>query len=534
LARSFTGSIISIQIIAKANQAGLQVTAKQLFQYQTIAELAAVTKMRNSAASTQSLVINSAPLTPIQHWFFQQNLPHPQHFNQSVLLSVPPDLQRDRLERAIKQLITHHDALRLRFKCADGVWEQVLGSLDDLIPLRVVDLSGVPLAAQLEQMEVIANETQASLNLSTGPILRVVLFQLGENSPGRMLIVIHHLVVDGVSWRILLSDLVTAYSDEQEHSTLPPKTTSFPDWAVRLSEYAQSDQVLPELNYWLTASRAEITSIPPDYPTEQHSNTFACSDTVTVFLTEAQTQSLLQEVHQAYNTQINDILLTGLAQSFAKFTQKNSLLITLEGHGREEIFTDVDLSRTVGWFTTSFPVNLHWQSSEPSTCIKSIKEQLRSIPCKGIGYGLLRYLCHDSNIRETLAKSVQPAISFNYLGQFTTLQKLPSQSVQWELVEGATGMNHDPSGTRVHLLDITALVVANKLQINIIYSDTIYQRTTVEKLAAAFTTSLQALIEHCTEPKAKGYTPSDFSGARLNQQQLDSFLSKLTKKKSGE
>jgi non-ribosomal peptide synthase protein (TIGR01720 family) len=361
----------------------------------------------------------------------------------------------------------------------------------------------------------------------------VVLFQLGGDRPGRMLIVIHHLVVDGVSWRILLEDLSTAYQRSKQNEIFQPKTTSFKDWAFQLTEYAHSETLLKELNYWLTQSPSKISSIPVDYPEGKNANIFASSRTVSVFLTEEQTRTLLQEVPKAYHTQINDVLLTALVQSFAKYTGSKSLLIDLEGHGREELFAGVDLSRTVGWFTSCFPIHLQLESVDNlAAALKSIKEQLRSIPSKGIGYGILRYLSNDAATRSKLSAQTQAQISFNYLGQFSEPTGLQSKSMKWGLAQESSGISHSPLGTRAHLLDVNGLVVENKLQMDYIYSENVHQRTTIERLALAFIESLRSLIDHCTSPEVGGYTPSDFSAARLNQGQLDSFLAKIKKNKS--
>jgi non-ribosomal peptide synthase protein (TIGR01720 family) len=269
-----------------------------------------------------------------------------------------------------------------------------------------------------------------------------------------------------------------------------------------------------------------------DYPEGKNANIFASSRTVSVFLTEEQTRTLLQEVPKAYKTQINDVLLTALVQSFAKYTGSKSLLVDLEGHGREELFEGVDLSRTVGWFTSCFPMHLQLESVDNlAAALKSIKEQLRSIPSKGIGYGILRYLSYDAATRSKLSAQTHAPISFNYLGQFSVPTVLESKSMGWGLVLESSGINHTPIGTRAHLLDVNGLVVKNKLQMDFIYSENVHERTTIEHLAYAFIEALKSLIEHCTLPEVKGYTPSDFSAAKLNQQQLDSFLAKIKKNK---
>ncbi|BAY66482.1 amino acid adenylation domain-containing protein [Calothrix brevissima NIES-22] len=517
-------SILSLQIIARANQAGLQLTPKQLFEHPAIAQLALVIGTTRKIEAQQSLVTGKVPLTPIQHWFLAQNQPEPHHYNQSVLLSVPADLKVELLQRVLQQLLLHHDALRLRLTIEDGNWQQVNADFAQTVPLNVVDLSTISPQQQLETLENAAGEIQASLNLSTGPIMSAALFELGNQSR-RLLLVIHHLAVDGVSWRILLDDLYKTYQQLNLGETiqLPPKTTSFQYWAQRLIEYAQSNVLTDELAYWLNVSQKPVLPIPVDDP--QSTNTVASAAMVSVSLNVAQTQALLQEVPKAYNTQINDVLLTALAQVLSKWTGAKFVLLNLEGHGREDIFADVDLSRTVGWFTTIFPVLLELNLTEnPGDALKSVKEQLRQIPHKGIGYGVLRYLHQDAEIRQQLQTSPPAQISFNYLGQF---DQALDPTADFQLTDEPMGASQSWQSWRVHLLDIGGFICDGQLQIDWTYSHNIHQKSTIEKLADEFIEELQALIGHCLSPDAGGYTPSDFPLAKLTQSQLDAQLNKI-------
>jgi NRPS condensation-like uncharacterized protein len=347
-------------------------------------------------------VTGSVALTPIQQWFFEQKLPEPHYFNQSALLEVPPDLTHEQLQQVVQQLIVHHDALRLRFVREDEHTQQINAAAQEPVPFSVIDLSHLSAEEQQTAMKAADAELQASLNLSTGPLVRVALFQLGKNQPGRLLFIIHHLAVDGISWRILLEDLATAYQQISGGSAikLPPKTTSFQDWGDRLIEYGQSDAIAKELDYWLNES-IKVTALPVDYPSGKEDNTLASTASVSLSLSEEQTRALLQDVPSAYNTQINDVLLTALVQSFAQWTGERSLLIDLEGHGREDLFEDVDMLRTVGWFTSLFPVRLQLEEIDhPGEALKLVKEQLRRIPNRGIGYGVLRYLRQDANYNQ--------------------------------------------------------------------------------------------------------------------------------------
>jgi amino acid adenylation domain-containing protein/non-ribosomal peptide synthase protein (TIGR01720 family) len=520
-------SIISLQIIARANQAGLQITTKQLFQHQTITDLAAVASTTSSIKAEQGLVTGVVPLTPIQHWFFDQNWSEPNHFNQSMLLVVPPDLKPALLEQVVKELMVHHDALRMRCVPDESGWQQRNTDICEPAPLLVIDLSAVPMEEQKAAMEERAAELQTTLNLVEGPLLRVVLFNLGNDCPSRLLLIIHHLVVDGVSWRILLEDIATAYQQLEQGSRiqLPPKSTSFKDWAIRQRDYGHSCAKEQELDYWLTQSSSKTTPIPVDYPDGLEANTEGSTSEISVFLNEEETRTLLQKVPPVYNTQINDVLLTALVQTFAQWTGSRDLLVELEGHGREELFDDVDLSRTVGWFTTIFPILLQLgEADSPGVVLKSIKEQLRHIPNRGIGYGILRYLSQDADIRKQLQALPKPEVRFNYLGQFNFVQP---QTLRQRFASETLGWSLSPKAKRNYVLDIAGLVVESKLQMIWIYSENIHQRETIEHLANQYNSALKALIAHCQSPDAGGYTPTDFPLADLGQLELDELLDQI-------
>lgn len=438
---------------------------------------------------------------------------------------MTPSLQPNLVEQAVQQLLLHHDALRLRFVQDQFSWQQVNTAPDEIVPFTTVDLPVLSDHEQQLAIEAVAAHLQVSLNLSKGPIIRGVLFHLDVNKPGRLLLIIHHLVVDSVSWRILIEDLSTAYQQLRrgEAVQLPPKTTSFKNWAEHLKFFGQSEVLAAELDYWL-ADRSSAAPLPVDY-LEKDNNTIASTAQVTVSLNTEQTRALLEDVPHIYQTQINDVLLTALVQSFVQWTGTDSLLVNLEGHGREELFENVDLSRTVGWFTSIFPVLLALRQVEsPGEALKSVKEQLRRIPNRGIGYGLLRYLSQDTATRLKLHPQAQA--SFNYLGQ---VDQVMSESFALGLAKESSGPARSPIENRCHLLEVNGFVSKGRLRLSWTYSKNVHQRATVERLAQGFIEALKSLIAHCQLPEAGGYTPSDFSAARLSQKQLDKFINKIGK-----
>ncbi|MEH2220998.1 MAG: amino acid adenylation domain-containing protein [Nostoc sp.] len=523
-------SILSIQIVSRAKNSGIQITPKQIFQNQTISELARVANTTVSVESKQGIVTGVASLTPIQQRFFEQNRQEQHHYNQSVLLQIPNHLQSELIAIALKKLLEHHDALRLKFTSVASEHKQINQGLDDNVPFAVVDLSSTSKSEQPLALEKIAAEYQASLNLSTGPIIKVVMFNLGDESDARLLIIIHHLAVDGVSWRILLSDLQRIYQQlvTQKPIALSAKTTAFIDWAEKLNNYAQSEIIKLELDYWLNHPWSKITPLPSDGADIQPENTVGSAACVSVKLTQEETQTLLLSVNEAYNTQINDILLSALVLSIAEWTGNSTVLIDLEGHGREELFPDIDLSRTVGWFTSLFPVLLQLPSlNQPGEIIKSIKEQLRAIPNRGTGYGILRYLCKYPTINEQIETIPASEISFNYLGQFDQVQS----ETGWKFAPESAGATQSLKQTRDHLFDINALIVEGKLGIDWTYDSHIHTRSTVEKLAQSYIQSIRSIIEHCQLKENRGYTPSDFPDTQLNQLELDELLTRFQTKK---
>jgi amino acid adenylation domain-containing protein/thioester reductase-like protein/non-ribosomal peptide synthase protein (TIGR01720 family) len=529
-------SILSIQILAKAKQAGLQLTLKQLFASQTIAQLAGVAGTVKTIEVKQEIVTGTLPLTPIQHWFFEQKFPERHHFNQALLLSLPLDIKPQLLKQVFQHLLVNHDGLRLRFTQPTNHQSPIIQTYSaptDNIPFSEIDLSSLPEKEQKAAIDAQVAFFQGSLNLSEN-LVQIVFFHLGNQKRSQLLVSIHHLAIDGVSWRILLEDLQRAYQqiDQGQVITLPAKTTAFKDWAEKLTVYARflrsaslSQTLQSEAAYWLKETRAGVSSISVDYT--KGVNNVAAASTILLSLTEAETRALLQDVPKAYNTQINDVLLTALALVLSKWTNSKNVLFNLEGHGREDIVDGVDLSRTIGWFTTIFPVVIELPTTNNlGDALKAVKEQLRAIPNKGIGYGILRYLSLDSEIVKQLKALPQAQISFNYLGQFD--QQINTSS--WiQLATESLGNMHGLQNNRPYLLEIDSILGEDRLRIEWTYSKNFHQHTTIENLAQEFVKTLQDIIAHTALPESKGHTPSDFPLVKLNQLQLDQLLTSLGK-----
>ncbi|HEX6292635.1 MAG TPA: amino acid adenylation domain-containing protein [Herpetosiphonaceae bacterium] len=522
-------SILSIQITARANQAGLRLTPRQLFEHQTIAELAQAVGTQQATQAEQGIVTGPVPLTPIQQRFFEQEQPQPHHWNQSLLLATRQPLDAALLAQAIQQLVAHHDALRLRFVRTPTGWQQHNAPPDDTPPLITIDLMTVPEPQQSAALEAEVAAHQAGLDLTDGPLFRAVLFTLGPQHGSRLLLAVHHLVVDGVSWRTLLEDLQTAYRQisQDARPQLPLKTTAYRQWAERLADYAQAPALHDEWRYWRGAVPAYVPRLPLDIPSGRAANTEGTSQSVTIALDAEETRALLQDVPQVYHTQINDILLAAVAIAFKRGLRIAPLLIDLEGQGREPLFDDLDVSRTVGWFTTVFPVLLTLpHDAQPGDALKAIKEQLRRIPQRGIGYGLLRYLSGQPALMAALRAQPQAEVGFNYLGQF---DQVFDDTAIFRPASESSGPGRAAQARRAHLLDINAHVFENCLQVDWIYSTAVHQEATIAELARGFADALRELIDHCLHSNTGGYTASDFSAFNWSADDLDDITSSIGK-----
>ena len=504
-------SILSIQVVSRARQAGIHFSPRDLFQHQTVQSLAAVATRSERIIAEQGLLTGPSGLTPIQHWFFDTDIPARQHWNQALVLKPLQLLDAHRLEQALLAVLEHHDALRLSFTPRDAQWHaEHLG----------VPEGGVLLQAQVRDMQActaLFTDTQRSLDLAQGPLLRALLVD-GPQGQQRLLIAIHHLVVDGVSWRVLLEDLQNVYrqlSDGQSVS-LPAKTSALRDWAARLQAYAHSESLREELSLWQALLAGPTVTLPVQRP---HGTLRNCdAETVSVRLDAERTRQLLQQAPSAYRTQVNDLLLTALARVLCRWSGQASALIQLEGHGRETLFDDIDLTRSVGWFTSAYPLRLTPQA-EQGDSIKAIKEQLRGVPHKGLGYGVLRYLADDL-CKQSMAALPSAQVTFNYLGQFD--HSFGTDALFHPLEESA-GLAHDPDAPLPNELSIDSQVYGGELVLRWTFSRERHDQQVIRDLAEAYLAELHSLIAHCLQDDAGGLTPSDFPLARLTQVQLDAL-----------
>jgi non-ribosomal peptide synthase protein (TIGR01720 family) len=518
-------SVVAIQVAARANEAGITLTVRQIFDHNSISELAAVGVQRSSFQAEQEVASGPVPLTPIQCSFLQAAPVDPHHFNQSAMLETDPTFEPFALDGVISAVLARHDAFRLRCGHKDDQWQQLVVDAEGDSGVQRVDLTGLSATWQRAEMERAASAVQTSLNIQVGPLIRAVLFHLGQPDQKRLLIVIHHFAVDAISWHILLEDMRSAYETLLKGNAIRPrhKSTSFKQWAERLKQYAGAPTVRAELKYWTEQSATHCKPLPVDQ--REGDNTVGSEDCVTSVLDEEYLQAL-REVASVYRMNAQEFLVAALASVLAKWTGETKVLIDFEGHGREPLFDDLDIARTVGWFTTIYPVALRVEEVEnPAAVLGSIKQQLREIPNHGIGYGLLRYLHEDEDVRRQLRQLGRPGVSFLYLGQVDQLQ--PGRSAFKPAAE-SPGPNRSARQARGHMLEIDAMIRGGVLQVAWRYSRNLHRRSTIEALAARYIAALESLIRYATSPaEAALYLPSDFPQANVSQQELDEIIARF-------
>ncbi|MEM9566926.1 MAG: condensation domain-containing protein, partial [Cyanobacteria bacterium P01_E01_bin.34] len=515
-------SVVGIQAIALAHQAGIKITPSQLFQYQSIAELAEVVVPIADRQAEQENVSGPVPLTPAQHRFFSSEQSHPEQWATLLALTFdePPDPEN--LKQAVGACLNHHDALRLSFVRSAGGWQGFNKDWDEAIPFDCRDFSDLSEANCERALNQVLDDLQAALDLEGGALFQTALCTLGPERHSHFYLLAHQLVVDNRSWQIFIDDLLLAYQllNKEQSVQFLPKTTSFKRWAEHIQIAARSDLIQQERAYWEALANGSSTTLPLDRENSSPEDAYREDSTqcFTIALDEAETQVLLETVPEIYNTRTEEIVLTALVQALMAWAGSKSQLIQLEANQRVP-FDDVDLSATVGQLTPNYPIQLSLdQPNDPKHAIQTIKEQVRAVPHQGVNYGILRYLSPDPKLRQQLAQ-IAPEVSFSYLGEWRSHSPLRVQSVG--------DLRRPLSGKRPYLLELYARVLDGQLQMLWYYSHHRYHQETIAHLGGEFLTSLKALIQHCQTSNAGGYTPSDFSAAQLEQKDLDQLLTQL-------
>jgi amino acid adenylation domain-containing protein/non-ribosomal peptide synthase protein (TIGR01720 family) len=482
-------SILAIQIVARAHEVGLRLLPRHVFEHQTVAELAAAAVTEAASGdeveAEQGPATGEVPLTPIQLRFLEAEPADPHHFNQALLFEVRRLLDPALLGRALRRVIEHHDALRLRLVRGERGWRAWIAAPDGAAPLAAVDLSGLPPARRSAAVAALAAAAQAGFDLAAGPLLRAWWIRLGDGAADRLLVVAHHLVVDGVSWRILLRDLLALYDRlaAGQEPVLPAKGTSFRRWAETLRERARSERTAAELEAW-----CRLAAAPDGGAEAAEPGTVGASRALTVELSKEATDALLHAGPARLGARFDLLLLAALALAFERVTGRPELTVEIEGHGRGAGAAGVDLSRTVGWFTSFHPLRLPAAGGDPVAALEACRAALAAVPGDGLGWGLLRHL-GPPEVRERLRRLATPEVGFNYLGRLD--QVLDPGSPLVPAAEPA-GPPRSPRQRLWHPLAVDALVAAGRLRATWGWSGGV-DPARVRRLADAFVAALEEL-----------------------------------------
>ena len=499
-------SIQAIQISSRLRREGWLLSVRDLFQHPTIRDLASVLRRAESGHADRQPPTRAdrthGPLSPIQRWFFDRGGAD-RHFNQSVLLRAREALSERSLREAIRALCDEHGALRTRFtRASDGSVQQVVPGAGGC-ELEIVDLTGATDVARAQFDHT--SQVQRSLDIVSGPLMRAVVYRAADGD--WLFLCIHHLAVDAVSWRILLEDLETAYGQagQDESPALGHRTSSYVDWTHALHDKLRNGELEQERGYWDAIDAARVVPLPYDLE-DVDPGTFGEADTLTLAFDAPTTTRLLETTFRAYGARVDELLLTAVARTMAAFVGYPRLVVAVESHGRQSDWLDLDVSRTIGWFTALHPLQVDLSQDSIGEDVKRVKEALRRVPRGGVGYGLLRY----QGSKPTCAAA--PAIGFNYLGQFDSR---PSTEPVFSATDVARGPDIAARVPRSHHLDVSGAVAAGRLQLTLTYCPRRFERRTMERLGDALRSEAVAVIDHCAARTETEKTPADFTSSDL-------------------
>ena len=524
-------SIVNIQIVSAAREKGIEITPQQIFDYPTIGELSAVAGVVSLVIAEQSVVTGELPLLPSQHRFFSHSPVQVNAFYQSVCLEHNGKFSTSVLNQALQQLLLQHDGLRSHFKQSLQGWSQYIQPPKNQNNLVIEVTDQIACSPAVEALETNKQQAllQSEIDIQSGKLVaaRHIIFTASQRHV--LLISMHHLVVDGVSWWVLLNDLERCCKQILLDTpiTLPAKGCSVQQWSNALSEHANSKNINDSLNYWTQQNQlASVTSLfafkPVDIdqqPVIKESN---------LYLDQTSTSQLMHEVPSAFSIQLPEVLLTALLQTLNllldPLSPQKKLLIDMEGHGREGILQGYDVMRTVSWFTSVYPLLLDMpQQQNLGDALKATKEHLRRIPNSGVEYGILRYLSASNDVQEKLKLAPQASVLFNYMGQW---ERTLAAYSQFKFIKPIAA-HHAEKRLGSYALELNAMIFEGQLQASWTYDAKRITPEQVNLIESHFIEQLQGLIKYCLSGEQIGLTPADFKAAELQQDDLDDILSEF-------
>ena len=500
-------SISAIQISSKLREVDIDIKAKDILKTSLISDMVPLLKKRKEEIAIQKNCIGEIEPTPILLWFQSQKLNEINFYNQSVVLKLKSNIRYDSLKIALNFVIATHDSFRINYDIKRKCLFYNDKYRDRIVDVEIIDLSGLKSENIKENFQIYCQKIKGSFDIENERLFKASIFQL-EDDNSLLFMTAHHLIVDGVSWRIFLQDLDKALYciENQQEIELVHEKTSYQDWAIEIKKYSDSLQLKEQLQYW-----RNVYSEPFKLQiNEKDDSKIESCRTVTEVLPLKSTENLLTIANSVYNTRPEELMIAALALTLSKYANSKSIVLELEGHGREELLDGVDISKTVGWFTSIYPVRLDVEYTELGNQLKSLKEQLRNVPNKGMGYGILRYLKHE------LDHGNKKYVRFNYLGNFDYI----ADSSFFDMTDIDSGPELSGKNSLTCLWDVTAFVFKSQLIINITYCENMFAHQILHDFICDFVDQLDKIVLHCISKEGVEFTPSDFENVKISQEDL--------------
>ena len=503
-------SIKAIQISSKLKNVGLNISVKDILALDSIKEIASTIEEINSLKLIcQEKSEGTLERTPIIEWFFNQDFKNQNLYNQYALFEYKGALDINTVKVTVDKLIEHHDGLRINYDRRTNKLYYNNENLKNSSSFRYIDISNYSNENQQKKIKELIDEANNSFDIEKSLLFKVTMIHLGAGK-NSLLFTAHHLIVDGVSWRVILNDFMTILKQSNDKVNIPMKTNSFKEWSEALYEYSKKD-FNEEKQYWQSILDKDI-NYPIDF--NEGEDVVKTSNAITRELDESTLNDLTKKVNEIYNIDLNEILIISLVLTVNKLTNEDKVKIELERHGREMVNDYIDVSRTVGWFTSMYPAYFNVDYTEIDNNIKSLKEQLRNIPNKGFNYSVLKF------IKKELVDKGNKYIRFNYLGDFDNIlnkEELNLSNINF-------GLNSDKGNSLTALIDIDAMVVNGRLRISATYSRNRFKDETIQKFIDSYLDILRLILDKCGNKDLKQFTPSDFTTVGISQEDLDSLF----------
>jgi non-ribosomal peptide synthase protein (TIGR01720 family) len=504
-------SIKAVQIAARLNDAGKSINVKDILSHQTIVNICANVDFESHIRKyEQGTIVGEKGKTPIESWFLAQSLQDPNHYHQSVLLQFKNPVDIPVLEKALEKLITHHDGLRINYNKETDRFYFNNDLLEKPLKIDLVDLSAIPEAQRTAQIEARGYEAKSGFDINNGLMLRAILFKTGSEGD-KLLLILHHLVTDGLTWRIFLEDLYHLYESfhQQKEMEMPQKTASLLDWYDALVMYRDSGKLEKEKAYWQEAEKSDFR-LPYDREPKNVDWSVKNQETVSTRLDQEQTGFLLKDAHEVYKTDVQILVTAALVRTLRQWTGEYTVIIEMENHGRH--IEDMDTSKTIGWFTTIYPLLLSRQDQTIGDEIKTVKEAIRKTPNSGIGYGILKYMSDAGKTMETRRAEIR----FNYLGQFDREVENPLFSY----CQQPTGSDAALENHMTAAIEINAMILNDVFTADINYNKDAFKESTMTSFAENYLKNLEEILTHIKSEDDVHFTPSDFDTVDLGEDDL--------------